>query len=195
MRIKALQFLLFISTLVSSQTKAKIPYNDNMESELKSMYLKDQKAQEYDLTKVQRKDYSDSMELEFNKLCKKNMDNVKEYFKKNGFPGIRENGKETSLHFWLIVQHSDSDVKFQSKVLNAMKKELKSNNVNRQNYAYLYDRVKKNKNQPQIYGTQMIWNSTGVHTPYKIKSPKKINQLRVEMELEPLEDYLKLFNE
>ena len=165
-----------------------------MKSELKSMYYKDQKAQEYDLNKVQRKEYSDSMEVAFNKLCEKNLSVVKGYFNDNGFPGVRENGKETSLYFWLIVQHSDTDVSFQSKILNAMKKELKLNNVNRQNYAYLYDRVKKNKNKPQLYGTQMVWDSKGVHTPYKLKSPEKISQLRAKMNLEPMEDYLKLFN-
>ncbi len=165
-----------------------------MKMELQNMYLKDQKAQEYDLTKVKRKEYSDSMEVEFNKLCERNLITIKNYFKTNGFPGIKENGKETSLHFWLIVQHGDNDVSFQEKVLIAMKKELKFNNVNKQNYAYLYDRVQKNKNMPQLYGTQMIWDSKGKHYPYKLKFPEKVNELRKEMGLEPLEEYLKLFN-
>lgn len=158
------------------------------------MCVKDQKAQEYDLKKAIRKEYGDSMEVEFNKLCEKNLIVVKKYFKEYGYPGIKENGKETSSNFWIIVQHGDNDINFQKKVLKAMKKELKSNNVLRQNYAYLYDRVKKNENKPQLYGTQMVWNSKGVHSPYKLKSPEKINQLRAEMELEPIEDYLKLFN-
>ena len=189
---KLILYIIILSICISC--KSKIPYDNNMKSELENMYFKDQKAQEYDLTKVRRKEYSDSMEVEFNKLCAKNLAVVKKYFKENGFPGIRENGKVTSLYFWLIVQHGDTDVAFQSNVLKAMKKELRSNNVNRQNYAYLFDRVRKNKNQPQLYGTQMVWNSKGVHTLYKLQSPGNINKLRAEMELEPIEDYIKLFN-
>jgi hypothetical protein len=189
---KTTLFILILALLVSCKTK--IPYSESMKMELQNMYLKDQKAQEYDLTKVKRKEYSDSMEVEFNKLCERNLITIKNYFKTNGFPGIKENGKETSLHFWLIVQHGDNDVSFQEKVLIAMKKELKFNNVNKQNYAYLYDRVQKNKNMPQLYGTQMIWDSKGKHYPYKLKFPEKVNELRKEMGLEPLEEYLKLFN-
>lgn len=189
---KTTLFILILTLLVSCKTK--IPYSESMKMELQNMYLKDQKAQEYDLTKVKRKEYSDSMEIEFNKLCQRNLITIKKYFKTNGFPGIKENGKETSLHFWLIVQHGDNDVSFQEKVLSAMKKELKLNNVNKQNYAYLYDRVQKNKNKPQLYGTQMIWDSKGKHFPYKLKFPDKVNELRAEMDLEPLEEYIKLFN-
>lgn len=173
--------------------KSDIPYTESMKSELKDMYMKDQKAQEYDLSKVQRKEYSDSMEAAFNKLCEKNAIVAKKYFKDNGFPGIRENGNSTPLHFWLIVQHSDNDVSFQKKVLNAMKKQLKNKNANPQNYAYLYDRVKKNENKPQLYGTQMVWDSLGVHRPYKLKSPGKVNELRTKVGLEPIEEYTKSF--
>ena len=189
---KTILFILTLAFLVSCKTK--IPYSESMKMELVNMYQKDQKAQEYDLTKVKRKEYSDSMEIEFNKLCQRNLITIKKYFKTNGFPGIKENGKETSLHFWLIVQHGYNDVSFQEKILSAMKKELKFNNVNKQNYAYLYDRVKKNKNKPQLYGTQMIWDSKGKHYPYKLKFPDKVNELRAEMGLEPLEEYMKLFN-
>ena len=110
-----------------------------------------------------------------------------------GHAGQKKNGKAASLNFWLIVQHGDHDVAFQKKVLKAMKKELKTKNVLSQNYAYLYDRVKKNENKPQLYGTQMVWDSLGVHSPYNLKSPEKINERRAEMGLETIEEYLKLF--
>lgn len=186
----------FLITLVSIcfSCKSKIPFTENMKMELRNMYLLDQNAQKYDLKKVERKEYSDSMEVEFNKLCAKNLIVVKEYFKTNGFPGIKENGNISSLDFWLIVQHGDNDVAFQRKVVKAMKKELKHKNANARNYAYLYDRVQKNQKKPQLYGTQMVWDSLGVHSPYKLKSPEKVNQLRKEMELEPIEDYKKSFN-
>ncbi|HKO77898.1 MAG TPA: DUF6624 domain-containing protein [Flavobacterium sp.] len=164
-----------------------------MKLNLKNMYISDQNVQKYDLKKAERKGYSDSMKAECSKVFEKNLIVVKKYFNENGFPGIKENGKETALHFWVIVQHGDNDVAFQKKVLKAIKKELKTKNASTRNYAYLYDRVQKNEKKPQLYGTQMIWDSQGVHSPYKLKAPKKVNQLRAEMGLEPIEDYIKSF--
>lgn len=185
--------LLVILIPLCFSCKSNIPYTEDMKLDLKNMFVKDQNAQVYDMKKVERKEYSDSMEVEFNKLCVKNLLVVKKYFKDYGFPGIKENGKDASLNFWLIVQHGDHDVAFQGKVLKAMKKELKTKNVNLQNYAYLYDRVQKNKNKPQLYGTQMVWDSLGVHMPYNLKSPEKVNQRRAEMGMETIEEYLKQF--
>ena len=190
--IKKTLLLFIFACLISCKTT--IPYSESMKMELRNMYINDQKAQKYDLTKVNRKEYSDSMEIEFNKLCERNLNTLKKYFKTNGFPGIKENGKETSFHFWLLAQHGDNDIHFQEKILSAMKKELAHNNVDKKNYAFLYDRVQKNKNKPQLYGTQMVWDSKGKHYPYTLKFPEKVNELRAAMGLEPLEEYIKLFN-
>lgn len=183
-----------ILMLLFFSCKSKIQYTEDMKLNLKNMYINDQNVQKYDLKKAERKEYSDSMNIECNKVFEKNLIVVKKYFKENGFPGINENGKETALHFWAIVQHGDHDVAFQKKVLKAIKKELKTKNVSTRNYAYLYDRVQKNENKPQLYGTQMIWNSQGVHSPYKLEAPEKVNERRAEMGLEPIEDYVKSFN-
>ena len=162
----------FFLCVLCYSCKINVPYSNDMKIELKKMYDDDQKAQKYDLTKVQRKEYSDSMENEFKQLCKKNTALIKKYFHQNGIPRINEDGKETVLHFWLLTQHSEHDVLFQKKVLTAMKRELKKGNASKRNYAYLYDRVQKNLNKSQLYGTQMVWDSNGVHSPYKLKSPK-----------------------
>ncbi|MEW5675469.1 DUF6624 domain-containing protein [Flavobacterium enshiense] len=187
-----LVLMIILASFCISCTSKK-PYTDAMKLELKDMYTKDMNAQKYDLKKAGRKSYSDSMRVEFDKVSKDNLIIAKKYFKEYGFPGIKENGKETALNFWLIVQHGDHDVAFQKKVLNAMKRELKTQNVSSRNFAYLYDRVKKNENKPQLYGTQMVWDNKGVHSPYKLEAPETVNKRRAEMGLESIEDYLKSF--
>ncbi len=184
-------FIVLICLMVSC--KSKKSYSENMKFEMKEMYSNDQKLQIWDPKKEQRQSYRDSMEIEFKLLCIKNLNIVKQYFNDNGYPGIKENGKEASLIFWLIVQHGDDDVKFQNKVLKAMRKELNYKNVSSRNFAYLYDRVKKNQNKPQLYGTQISW-TTGKALPYNLKNPQEVNIRRMKMELEPIEDYLKSFN-
>jgi hypothetical protein len=183
--------LLILMLCISCQNNT--PYTEEMKAELQAMYNKDQKAQEYDMAKVQRKSYSDSMEIAFNALIIKNTVAIKKYFREYGFPGIKENGEKATLNFWLLVQHSDHDVNFQNQVLIAMKKELDAKNVKPSEYAYLYDRVKKNQGKPQLYGTQMVWDSHGIHTPYNLESPEKVNERRKEMGLNSIEEYLQEF--
>jgi hypothetical protein len=185
---------LFVVSFFFASCKSNIPYTEIMKSELRQMYLEDQRLQTYDLKKVERKEYSDSMANEFNLLCKKNTIVIKKYFNDYGYPGIKENGQDASIKFWVIAQHSDHDIDFQKKVLKAMKKELRKKNIDSRNYAYLFDRVMKNENKPQLYGTQMIWDSLGKHSLYRIKCPKKLNIRREKMGLEIVESYVEGFN-
>jgi hypothetical protein len=50
---------------------------------------------------------------------------LKKIFDEHGFPNYDKVGKESSKNFWLCVQHSDHDLKFQQEVLKKMKKEVK----------------------------------------------------------------------
>jgi hypothetical protein len=75
-----------------------------------------------------------------------------------------------------------------------MKKELKNNNVSLIDYVYLYDRVKKNKKEKQLYGTQMVYDSLGIHSPYPIEDEENVNKRRKEVGLKPIDSYIKSFN-
>ncbi len=119
---------------------------------------------------------------------------AKAIIKKYGYPGFDMVG-ESSNSFWAIVQHCDDDIPFQEQVLALMKKEIEKKNADRSNYALLIDRVLVNKNQKQIYGTQLKRDAkTGKFAPFPLKFPKMIDNLRKQMDLEPLADYLKGFN-
>lgn len=191
MKSKLLFYLLAIVFLFYS-CKSKLPYTTQMKTDLKAMYTVDQQLQILDPIREQDEKYRDSMYTALDKLCIENSKIVEGYFNDYGYPGISLNGKETSLHFWLIVQHADHDVVFQEKVLRAMRKEYKKDNVQPNYFALLYDRVQKNKNKPQLYGTQISWE-TGKPIPYKIKDEKNVNVRRNKMGLETLEEYLKNF--
>lgn len=192
MRLKLLHLNFLFVTFVSCKT-ASVPYTQNMKDNLAYMFKVDQQVQTWDEARLEDQQYIDSMNIASEKVFRDNCIVVKEYFRKYSYPGVKENGKETAMHFWTIIQHADHDVEFQTQVLKAMKKQLRKNNVNRRNYAYLYDRVQKNKDKEQLYGTQIDWSS-GTAQPYKLKYPEKVNELRKEMELEPIEEYLASFS-
>jgi hypothetical protein len=173
--IKPIYLLLSITLLISC--KSSKPYTEEMKSELKNMFKKDQAIQTWDSKRLEDKHYIDSMNIEVDNEIKRNCEIIKKYYKEYSFPGLKENGKETSMNFWLLVQHSDHDVIFQEQVLKSMKKELKHKNASPNNYAYLCDRVLKNKGEKQLYGSQVEW-STGAPLPYKLKYPEKVDEMR-----------------
>lgn len=115
---------------------------------------------------------------------------VEKIYDKVGFLGFDKVGKEGSKDFWLIVQHSDRYPDFQKRVLEKMKIEVKRNNADPQNYAYLYDRVKLNIGEKQLYATQLEYNKFGQAIPKRLKDSVHIDLRRNEYKLQNLKEYL-----
>lgn len=188
---KKLQLILILSiSLFFSCTSQKATYTQEDKEKIKSMYKEDQKIQQELLENISDSRKADSLSNEESNIFKKNKIVLDEMLKEKEFPGIKEVGKDNSQRFWLLVQHCDFDVKFQSNYLKMMKKELRKGNVDSTNYAYLVDRVLKNKGKKQLYGTQMNWDSSGNYFPYPIKDSTHVDNRRKEVGLEPLKEYI-----
>jgi hypothetical protein len=120
---------------------------------------------------------------------------VEQMFNRYEFLGFDKVGKEGSSHFWLLVQHCDKYPEFQKRVLKTMDKEVKKKNADPNNYAYLYDRVKVNAGEKQMFGTQVTYDTetTGRAIPkIGLVDSANVNKLRKEYTLEPLNDYLNM---
>lgn len=144
----------FLLVILGSCSLSRV-YTDSMKGELKEMFDKDQSCQNWDPKRLEDQKYIDSMNGLLNGVIRKNCEVVKEYNKDFGFPSIKKDGEMAGKHFWLIVQHSDHDVNFQEEVLKEMKSKLRSGDVSRQNYAYLFDRVKKIKDYLSFMGHKL----------------------------------------
>ena len=106
-----------------------------------------------------------------------------------GFPGYNQVGKETSNHFFILVQHCDDDPGFQQRVLSLMKPEVERNNADTKGYAYLTDRVLINSDKPQLYGTQVTYqNGRAVAGP--VADVERLDKRRAAVGLEPIDSYL-----
>lgn len=134
-------------------------------------------------------------ELEYKKL--QEIDDTSTQLMKNvlkeiGLPVISIVGKKVSQAAWLLVQHSN-DLEFQKEYLKLLKASGRSK-INLQNIAFLEDKILFREHKPQIYGTQVQFDSsTKKWIPYKIKSLSEIDELRARIGLEPLEKYLQSF--
>jgi len=116
---------------------------------------------------------------------------LQEMFSKHGFLGYNIVGEEGSSNFWLMVQHSDSNVEFQKEVLKEMYIEVKKDNADSKNYGMLTDRVSINSGGKQIYGTQLMYNTEISQAyPKPIVDSLSVNDRRKDIGLEPIEEYL-----
>jgi hypothetical protein len=193
MRTFFITAIIFVYSTTNSSAQV-VKQNAALIKQIDSMF-KDDQFWRKEFVKVQRKEKSAYSDETIQSKCTEtdsiNELKAKAIIKKYGYPGYNLVG-ESSNDFWAIIQHCDDDVPFQEHVLALMKKEIAKNNASKRNYAYLVDRILINKNQKQIYGTQLSRdNKTGKVSPFPLKYPKSVDKLRKQMGLEPLADYIK----
>ncbi|MEM6857541.1 MAG: DUF6624 domain-containing protein [Pseudomonadota bacterium] len=112
----------------------------------------------------------------------------------DGWPSISQVGEKAADMAWLLVQHADHDPAFQLKALRLMEPLAAQGDVSKGNYAYLYDRIMLKLTGKQRFGSQITCKD-GERAPHTLEEPDRIDDLRAEMGLDPISDYLKLFGE
>lgn len=103
-----------------------------------------------------------------------------------GYPTEKMVGKRALHAFWLLVQHQDYDVALQEQCLSKC-------GFYGKDEAYLTDRVKVNKGEKQIFGTQFYVDGKGKFGPRPTLDRKNLNKRRRRCGLEPFEKYERKF--
>jgi CubicO group peptidase (beta-lactamase class C family) len=138
---------------------------------------------------------TEQAEKEFREATRRNYVELKKIVEEYGFPTFRMVGERSSNNFWMMVQHSDFDVEFQERVLKLMLEAVKAKNASAQNYAYLVDRVRINRNQPQLYGTQLtVVDANKGYELKPVENPAQLDRRRAEIGLPPVKEYLEKSN-
>ncbi|WP_373514227.1 DUF6624 domain-containing protein [Persicitalea sp.] len=191
--MKKVALILFIPIILAScAVKLTTEKKHQLGKQLNDMVEVDQiaafipKGKYKDYSKMQWRNFKDSVFTSHKEI-------VERMFSKYGFLGFDKIGKEGSNHFWLLVQHCDKYPEFQKQVLTAMDKEVEKENADPNNYAYLYDRVKVNAAEKQLFGTQVTYETetTGRAIPkIGLADSANVDRLREKYILEPLKDYL-----
>lgn len=126
-------------------------------------------------------------------IDKRNTARSKEIIKKYGWPSFDLVGKKASKSFWLIVQHADRDVRFQSKCLELLKHAVKKKQAFPENEVYLTDRVLVHQGKKQKFGTQFMRKRDKL-VPQPIADKRNINKRRKAYGLNTLEKNIKEMN-
>lgn len=116
----------------------------------------------------------------------KNTERMKVIVNEIGWPTISKVGSDVSFAAWLLVQHADHDVDFQITCLDLMKS-APEGDVDKQNIAFLEDRVRVNQGRGQLYGTQFR-QENGQHIPQPIEDEANVDARRAEMGMGTLKE-------
>lgn len=120
-----------------------------------------------------------------------NLIKIDSIISKYGWLGVDKIGEKGNAALFLVIQHSD--LKTQEKYLPMMKDAVKKGNANGSELALLIDRIEMFNGRPQVYGSQIQYID-GKYTIYKIIDEKNVNKRRSEVGLQPLEEYVKIWN-
>jgi hypothetical protein len=106
-----------------------------------------------------------------------------------------EVGPQAALAAFLIVQHSD-DIGLQKTALASMEPLLAPGEMDKGNYALLWDRIAVTDGRPQRYATQGTdCDGDRYVTPRDLEDPAGLDARRAAMGLEPMSQYLTRLNE
>lgn len=118
---------------------------------------------------------------------------LKGIIKKHGFPTLDMVGKDAMDGIWFIIQHADGDLEWQKSQLLNIEAAVKNGDLNGDKYAYLYDRIKVNSGEKQLYGTQFedvdFDNKTTKLRP--TEDIENLDKRRLQIGLSPIELYRK----
>ena len=109
----------------------------------------------------------------------------------HGWPGWRLVGSDGAFAAWVLVQHADLDLSLQELGLELMSSAVAAGDADPSDHAYLVDRVRVAKGEPQVYGTQ--WGSDEAGNPEPrtpIEDASMVDVRRASVGLGTLDDYL-----
>ena len=122
------------------------------------------------------------------RIDSKNALRVQQIIDLYGWLGSDELGEDANETLFLCIQHAD-DLIIQTKYLPILKKAMEEGNADGWQYAFLTDRIKMNRGEKQVYGTQTL-RMNGKQFPVPIENPDKVDTLRKEIGLEPMKEYM-----
>jgi hypothetical protein len=124
-------------------------------------------------------------------IDERNRNRLKEIIQEYGFPTKEMVGKDAMHGIFLIIQHADMDKEWQKSQLPNIEKSVKKGDMDGQSYAYLYDRIKINSGEKQLYGTQFS-NVDPINKTVTLAETENIEDLdrrRMDVGMMPIDMY------
>jgi hypothetical protein len=121
-----------------------------------------------------------------------NLIEVESLIKKYGWLGKSFVGNKGNSAVFVVIQHSDQ--KTQEKYLPLLEQSVAQGESSPSHLALLKDRILMRQGEKQIYGSQVVRDTTtGGWMFYPIEDEKNVNERRKQAGLEPIEEYATYF--
>jgi Family of unknown function (DUF6624) len=117
---------------------------------------------------------------------------LKEVIAEIGWIDALRFGAVTSGQAFLLVQHS-ADLALMQAALPRIEVDTRADRIDGQGYALLFDRLRLSLGHRQRYGTQIGQTRDGELVLMPLEDRVQVDELRAELGLFPLSDYLQLF--
>lgn len=126
-------------------------------------------------------------------IDQENTEKLRSIITEIGWPTISKVGHNAAEAAWLIAQHADHDITFQTECLEALRA-APPNEIEAEHLAYLWDRVLVNHSLPQKYGTQFrqVDGQHALATP--LEDEITVDADRAALGLGPLTEQFDLMN-
>lgn len=122
-------------------------------------------------------------------IDEKNTERMKHIIEQYGWPTESLVGPEASSAAWVLTQHADHDLEFQKAALQLLEAAASQGEAQKQDVAFLTDRVRVHSGQSQIFGTQFYADAQGNFCPRPIADMEKLDERRAAYGLEPFDEY------
>ena len=119
---------------------------------------------------------------------KENTDKLSEMLQIHDWLDISMVGCDGSDAAWLIAQHADFDLSVQGAALERLEAAVSRDQATPSQLAYLTDRVRVNRGQKQVYGTQ-FHTVDGELVPQPIENRETVDERRAAVGLTALAEY------
>ncbi len=146
---------------------------------------------QYDDQKVRLDDTASNQEKKESDLDEKHQRELRQIVARHGIPTVAMVGTDGVHAMWTLVQHLENDIELQKAFLQKI--ESGNSGIPRSEIATLTDKIRRNENQPQIYGSQFQVQS-GRFVPEPIADEKNVDLRRAQVGLMPLADYACMIN-
>ncbi len=139
------------------------------------------------LQKVYESDQAGGRQNIDNNQDEQNLAIIVNLIEKCGMPTLAEVSQEQMMAIWLVIQHSDKF--FMKKYLPILEQSAEKGDIDKSMIALTKDRILLYEGKPQIYGSQVMDGKL-----WDLFEPEYVNKRRKEVGLDPIEDYLKVFD-
>ncbi|HXB11780.1 MAG TPA: DUF6624 domain-containing protein [Bacteroidia bacterium] len=186
-----------LSYLASGQKQTVKPhFNKALAKELDSIFIVDQsgrdKLQQLAINGIKDTASVIALAMKMNVTDMSNQERVNAILDKYGWLGPDVVGDSGTNALFFVIQHSG--LTNQEKYLPMVREAVKNGKAKASELALLEDRVNIGENKKQIYGSQIVSNSTGGMEVAPIEDPDNVDKRRAQMGLDSMSDYCKNFN-